>query len=67
MKNNCYWTSCKLVIIQSQTVILDIKSVVLDSSDYATKKESGHATGVDTYDLAYNKDFIALKAEVYKL
>ena len=67
MKSNCYWISYKLVIIQSQTVILDIKSVALDTSDYATKKESGHETGVDTYDLAYNKDFIALKAEVYKL
>ena len=40
--------------------------VVLDLSNYATKKELKHATGVDTSDLAA-KDFIALKAEVDKL
>ena len=31
------------------------------------KKELGHASGVDTSDLAAKKDFIALKAEVDKL
>ena len=31
------------------------------------KKELGYATGVDTSDLAAEKDFIALKAEVDKL
>ena len=36
-------------------------------SNYATKKELGHATDVDTFDLAAKKDFIALKAEVDKL
>ena len=36
-------------------------------SNYATKKELDHATGVDTSDLAAKKDFIALKAEVDKL
>ena len=36
-------------------------------SNYATKKESEHATGVDTSDLAAKKYFIALKAEVDKL
>ena len=36
-------------------------------SNYATKKELEHATGVDTSDLAAKKYFIALKAEVGKL
>ena len=36
-------------------------------SNYATKKELEHATGVDTSDLAAKKDFIALKVEVDKL
>ena len=31
------------------------------------KKELDHATGVETFDLAAKKDFIALKAEVDKL
>ena len=37
--------------------------VVLDMSSYATKKELHHATGIDTSDLAANKDFIALKTD----
>ena len=41
--------------------------VVLALSNYVTKKESGHAAGVDTSDLAAKKNFIALKAEVDKL
>ena len=36
-------------------------------SNYATKNELNHATGVDTSDLAAKKGFIALKAEVEKL
>ena len=36
-------------------------------SNYATKNKSGHATGIDTYDLAAQKDFIDFKAEVDKL
>ena len=36
-------------------------------SNYATKKELEHATGINTSDLAAKKDFIALKAEVDKL
>ena len=47
--------------------IRDKVKVVLDLSNYATKKELDHATGVDTSDLAAKKDFIALKAEVDKL
>ena len=35
-------------------------------SNYATEKELGHATAVDTSDLAAKKDFIPLKAEVDK-
>ena len=48
--------------------------VVLDLSNYATKKELEYtkkeleyATGIDTSDLAAKKDFIAFKAEVDKL
>ena len=47
--------------------IKDKVKVVLDLSNYATKKELEHATGVDTSDLAVKKDFIALNVEVYKL
>ena len=36
-------------------------------SNYATKKELNHATGVNTSDLAAKKDFIALKAEIEKI
>ena len=35
-----------------------------DLSNYATKKELEHATGIDASDLVAKKDFIALKAEV---
>ena len=35
-------------------------------SNYATKEELEHATGIDTSALAAKKDFIALKAEVNK-
>ena len=41
--------------------------IVLDLSNYATKKELDHATGVDRSDLATKKDCIALKAGVDKL
>ena len=47
--------------------IRDKVKVVLDLSNYATKKELDHVTGVDTSDLAAEKDFIALKDEVAKL
>ena len=45
----------------------DKVKVVLDLSNYTTRKELGHATGVDSSDLAAKNDFIALKAEVDKL
>ena len=50
---------------------LELHSQVRDKvkvvSNYPTKKELEHATGVDTSDSAAKKDFIALKAEVDKL
>ena len=40
--------------------IRDKVKIVSYLSNYATKKELNHATGVDTSDLADKKDFIAL-------
>ena len=45
----------------------DKVKVVLDFSNYTSKKELDHATGVSTSDLAAEKDFIVLKAEADKL
>ena len=47
--------------------IRDKVKVILDLSNYVTKRELDHATGVDTVDLAAEKDFNALKAEADKL
>ena len=47
--------------------IRDKVKVVLDLSNYASKKELDHATGVGTSHLAAKKHFIALKVEVDKL
>ena len=47
--------------------IRDKGKVVLDLSNYATKKELEHTAGIDTSDLAAKKDYFALKAEVDKL
>ena len=47
--------------------IRDNVKVVLDLSNYATKKEADYATDVNISDLAFKKGFIALKAEVDKL
>ena len=52
---------------ESDSNISDKVKVVLDFSNYATKKELDHATGIDTSDLAAKKDFAALKAEIEKL
>ena len=41
--------------------------VVLDWTNYATKKELKDATGFHTCNLAAKRDFIALKADVDKL
>ena len=38
--------------------IRDNVKIELDLSNYATKKESEHATDLDTSDLAAKKDFI---------
>ena len=45
----------------------DKVKVVLDLSDYSTKRELKDVTGVDTSNLAAKRDFIALKAQVGKL
>ena len=47
--------------------VRDKVKVVLDLSNYATKTELEHTTGIDTSDLAAKKDFIVLKAEDDKL
>ena len=47
--------------------IRDKVKVVLDLSNYATKKEKEHAKGKDASDLPAEKDFVASKAEVDKL
>ena len=47
--------------------VKDKVKVVLDLSNYGSKTELDHATGVDTCDLAAKKDFIALKEGVHKL
>ena len=52
---------------EPDSYIRDKVKVVLDLTNYATKKELDQATGIDTSDLAAKKDFIALKAEVDKL
>ena len=65
MKNSYCWVNYKWVIIQNHIVILD--KVLLDLSNYATKKKLDYATGIDTSNLAAKKDFFALKAEIEKL
>ena len=47
--------------------IRDKVKVVLELSNYATKKELEHVTGIDKSDVAANKYVIELKAEVDKL
>ena len=61
-----------MITNQSDKDIVKVKNrdkvkVVLGLSNYATKKELEHATGVDTSDLAGEKDFIncfEIKAKV---
>ena len=52
--------------LELDSCIRDKVKVVLDLSNYATKKELDHATGVDTSDLV-PKNLIALKTGVKKL
>ena len=47
--------------------IRDKVKVVLDLSNYTTKKKLDYATGFGTLDLAAKKDFVALKDEFDKL
>ena len=47
--------------------ITDKVKVLLALSNYATKKELEHATGIDTSDLTAKKYLVALKAYVDKL
>ena len=51
---------------EADSQIRDKVKVVLDLSNYATKKELGHATGAGTSYLAVKKDFIVLKGEAKK-
>ena len=46
--------------LEPDSHIRDKVKVVLDLSNYATKKDPDHATGVDTSDLAAKTDFIEL-------
>ena len=52
---------------EPDSYIRDKVKVVLDLSNYATKKRVDTKTGIDVCDLAAKKDFPALKAEVDKL
>ena len=52
---------------ESHSHIRDKVKVVLDFSNYATRKEFKHPTGIDRSDLAAKKDFIALKTDVGKI
>ena len=52
---------------ESDIHIRDKVKVVLQLSNYATKKKLDHATGVDISNLAAKKYFITLRAEVDKL
>ena len=65
MKKNC----CGVMSYypEPDSHVRDKVKVVLELSNYATKKELQHATGIDTSDLAAKKYFIALKAEVKKI
>ena len=56
MKKNCYWINYKWIIIQNYTShIRDKVRVVLDLSNYSTKKKLEHAAGFQTSDLAAKK------------
>ena len=46
--------------------IRDKMKVVLDLSNYETKKELEHAAGIDTSNVAAKNEYLALKAEIDK-
>ena len=52
---------------EPDNIIRDKVRVVLNLSNYATRKELKDATGVDASNLAAKRHFIALKAKVDKL
>ena len=51
---------------ESDSHIRDKVKVVLDLSNYATKKELEHTTDIETSNLAAKRFFIALEAEFDK-
>ena len=55
------------IIKEHDSHVRNSDKVVIDFSNYASKKELEHATGIDTSDLAAKKAFVALKAKVDKL
>ena len=59
MIKNCYYP-------EAETHIKDKVKVLLNLSNYATKKKLEHAVGVGTSNFAANKDFIALKVKIEK-
>ena len=52
---------------EPESHIRDKVKVLLNLTNYVTKKELEHATDVETSDLTVKKDFVALKDEVDKL
>ena len=53
--------------LQLDSYMRDKVKVLLDLSNYATKKKLEHATGVATSSLAAKSDFNALKADIDKI
>ena len=60
MEKNCCWLRYK----SPDSRIRDKVTVVLDLSNFATKKELHHATGVDTSDLAAKKFLLPWKLKL---
>ena len=52
MEKNFCRVKYKRPVIYNYYIIVDKVKVVLDLSNYGTKKQSDHASGVDTSDLA---------------
>ena len=52
---------------ESHSHIRNKVKVVIDLTNYATKKELDRAIGIDTSDLAAKKEFVGLKTDVDKL
>ena len=58
MEQNCCKVNYKWVITQNQ---------ILDLSNYSNKNKLDHAKDIDASDLAAEKEFVTLKAEVGKI